>query len=68
MEGGARHANNTIRGEVADLCRRHGVGVVGMEDITTANDRASREGALGAASVGPWLRLARRLDQGILQT
>lgn len=56
-------------GEVAGLCRRHGVGVVGMEDITAANDQASRGGALkGAASVGPWLRLARSLDQGILQT
>ena len=56
-------------GEVAGLCRRHGVGVVGMEDITAANDQASRGGALkGAASVGPWLRLARSPDQGILQT
>lgn len=56
-------------GEVAGLCRRHGVGVVGMEDITAANDQASRGGALkGAASIGPWLRLARSLDQGILQT
>lgn len=44
------------------------MGVMGMEDITAANNQASREGALkGAASVGPWLRLARSLDQGILR-
>lgn len=57
-------------GEVAGLCRRHGVGVMGMEDITAASNRASegRCAHKGAASVGPWLRLARSLDQGILQT
>ena len=38
-------------GEVADLCRRHGMGVMGMEDITTVNGRASREGALRGLKV-----------------